>query len=66
MKKQLKKFIPPAHETQEYENHKVKQVGTKGRFMLLECQNCGDRELAIDQIEAKGIYSRMPCVKEVR
>lgn len=65
MKKALKKFVPPTHDVEEYERHKVKQIGQKGRFMLLECQNCHDRELAVDKIEAKGIYSRKACVKEV-
>lgn len=43
-------------------SHRVKVIDHKGRFLLCECQNCKERILAVDQIEAKGIYSRMECV----
>lgn len=42
--------------------HSVRVVDQKGRFLLCECIHCGDRELAIDKIEAKGIYSRIECI----
>lgn len=45
-----------------FERHRVKVIGKKGRFLLLECSNCHDRELALDKVEAMGIYSRMECV----
>lgn len=44
-----------------YGRHRVKAITQKGRFMLLECRNCGDRELALDKVEAMGIYNRLEC-----
>lgn len=44
------------------DTHKVKVIDHKGRFLLLECVNCNNRELAVDKLEAKGIYSRIECV----
>lgn len=59
----VKKIMPRRKKDPVYtfERHRVKVIATKGRFLLCECQNCGDRELAADKIEAMGIYSRKPC-----
>lgn len=44
-----------------YGRHRVRIIARKGRFLLTECRNCGDRELAADKIEAMGIYNRVEC-----
>lgn len=60
----VNKLMPKRQKENVYtfERHRVKVIGKKGRFLLLECSNCHDRELALDKVEAMGIYSRMECV----
>jgi len=63
LKKLLSKYSPmkKVEPSIAYGRHKVRLIDRKGRFMLLECRNCRDRELALDKIEAMGIYNRIEC-----
>lgn len=65
MKKRIKRLTTKKVEPtlgEVMDQHRVKIIDHKGRFMLLECIKCGDRELAIDKYEAIGIYSRTDCI----
>lgn len=61
--KMITGYIPMKTEGIIYGKHIVRVIEHKGRFLLLECKNCGDRELATDKIEAMGIYSKKECIR---
>lgn len=42
--------------------HKMKILGNRGKFLLVVCLNCKERNLAKDRAEAEEIYSKLACL----